>query len=309
MINEKMINENTSDTKNGKVIAIVANKGGTGKSTLALHFSYFLQMKNYKVLLIELDANRTLSSILEAEEKKAMIFRKIFKEIDDNIEIMLYNEETFDTEEISIEKLVSNTAIFDVCVNHNEKYNLDFIGSSIRFNLDNDSVLKRIMTNSKSYNIYYLSKILDYYRLKYDFIIIDTNNAINDWWKEVLVSSDYCLSPFVGTENPKVTRGCFQNTMEFIDNFNEASKTDSTFKKVKFLGVIVNRCNNGSAATRQHLKENLKIYGKKRFSYNLSESSSITGDYEKPLLSQRGAGEKPARPLKKLFNEIYEKIK
>lgn len=42
-------------------IAIESNAGGSGKTTLAIHLAYALGKKGYKVILIDLDQNGSLS--------------------------------------------------------------------------------------------------------------------------------------------------------------------------------------------------------------------------------------------------------
>ncbi|HEY9663614.1 MAG TPA: ParA family protein, partial [Allocoleopsis sp.] len=42
-------------------IAIESNTGGSGKTTLATHLAYTLGKKGYKVVLIDLDQNGSLS--------------------------------------------------------------------------------------------------------------------------------------------------------------------------------------------------------------------------------------------------------
>lgn len=45
----------------GKVIAIVQQKGGAGKTTVAAHIAVGLRLKNYKILMIDLDSQESLS--------------------------------------------------------------------------------------------------------------------------------------------------------------------------------------------------------------------------------------------------------
>ena len=48
-----------------KKIAIACPKGGTGKTTLTQHLYYFLKLKGYKVLMIDLDPQKDLGDLFE----------------------------------------------------------------------------------------------------------------------------------------------------------------------------------------------------------------------------------------------------
>ncbi len=68
-------------------LAIESNTGGSGKTTLSTHLAYVLGKKGYRVVLIELDANNSLSLFTgvpqieadEVENSAAALFEKQFK--------------------------------------------------------------------------------------------------------------------------------------------------------------------------------------------------------------------------------------
>jgi chromosome partitioning protein len=66
------------------VLAILANAGGVGKSTLAVHLAYEISRRKYKVALLDLDPQRSLDvfcglSAVEAPNTMVQILSKDFK--------------------------------------------------------------------------------------------------------------------------------------------------------------------------------------------------------------------------------------
>ena len=50
-----------------QVISFMAIKGGVGKTTMAFQFAKFLQTQDQKVLMIDLDAQKSLTGTFENE--------------------------------------------------------------------------------------------------------------------------------------------------------------------------------------------------------------------------------------------------
>ena len=55
-----------------KTITIGNQKGGVGKSTLAVHLAFYLANKGFKVLFFDLDGQGNSSATLEKQKKSAV---------------------------------------------------------------------------------------------------------------------------------------------------------------------------------------------------------------------------------------------
>ena len=101
-----------------KVITVINQKGGVGKSTTALALGHGLQGKGYNVLFIDLDAQGNISYTLNKEEKNILINRlKINAPKTGNIRLLQVTENQYNNiimfsgtkkveEDISIESLL-----------------------------------------------------------------------------------------------------------------------------------------------------------------------------------------------------------
>lgn len=150
------------DFKNTKVISLINNKGGCGKTSVCSSLAYALSEMGYKILLIDSDSQRNLTSTYNLGK----------------------SEKHFGTAAIKEEDL-SGYII-------KTKYeNIDFIVSDVSMGtldmmfftkMQRESVVKQILTPVKQKGIY-------------DFILIDTNPNLSLLNFNIVNASDYCIIP------------------------------------------------------------------------------------------------------------------
>lgn len=137
-----------------KVITFCNSKGGVGKTTSAFCVGSHLQAKGYKVLYIDTDSQRNLTTYLKGNIKAS-----------NNIYTLM-------TSDISINEVIQKTPYADL------------IGAS--YNLD----LLRLEGKNKPFIL--RDKLKDL-KNKYDFVVIDTPPHFNDLIINSLVISDYAI--------------------------------------------------------------------------------------------------------------------
>lgn len=137
-----------------KVIAVMNQKGGVGKTTTAQLLAVGLKNKGYKVLAIDTDGQRTLSSVMGASTQPSIL------------EVM--------QDEIPIEDAIQHTDQADIIPANSLIYNAGEI----------------FIRTGKEYK---LRDAIEPIKGKYDFIVIDTPPALSIVTVNALVCCDYVL--------------------------------------------------------------------------------------------------------------------
>lgn len=126
----------------GRIIAVINQKGGVGKTTTVLHLGAALSMKGYRVLLVDMDPQCNLSYTSGGE---------------------------YDTGKTALEMVLRKEAATD-CVQHLEKF--DLIGGSSEM----AQVSELLRDSGKEYR---LRETLAPVKNMYDYVIIDSPPALS----------------------------------------------------------------------------------------------------------------------------------
>ena len=150
--------------ESNRIISIVNQKGGVGKTTTALNVSSWLSLYGKKkILLIDLDGQSNLTACVDVKEDKI-------------------KGTTFDllvNENVKVEDVIykSDNLLFDFIVADDRLNNIDL---TLNGYLDRERQL-----------LYKLESVVN----QYDFIIIDCSPSLNLGTINSLVASDYILIP------------------------------------------------------------------------------------------------------------------
>ena len=146
----------------GKVIALVNQKGGVGKTTTSINLAACLAEKNKKVLAIDLDPQGNMTSGLGVDKN----------EVDYTVyELML--------DECSIRESIQKTVVDNLSVIAS---NVNLAGAEIEL----------LGINDKEY---ILKTAVDYIKDDYDFIIIDCPPSLNMLTVNAMTTADTILVP------------------------------------------------------------------------------------------------------------------
>ncbi|AMR76088.1 ParA family protein (plasmid) [Borrelia hermsii] len=151
------------DRKKPKIITIASIKGGVGKSTSSIIFATLLSQK-HKVLLIDMDTQASTTSY----------FYGIFEQ--NNFNIVSKN----------IYRVLKGTVSINKAIATIDK-NLDLIPSYLSLHLFNKEAI--------SFKELKLNEALTFLKVRYDFIVLDTNPSLDFTLVNALVVSDYILIP------------------------------------------------------------------------------------------------------------------
>lgn len=194
---DEEVGEEIKDDVGMKIIAIYHNKGGVGKTTIAVNLAAALRNKGYRVLLIDMDAqsNATFAAGLlkfQFEEDDHILPRYVYH--------LLASGEFDFIPEITRKSSSFNSPEIDVIPSH--------------FDLTNHQPKLIQMGASRNRLIAKLEKVKD----DYDFVVIDTPPA-KDLYAEIsLNTADYLIIP--SDLRPFANQG-LNNVKQFMDEVNE----------------------------------------------------------------------------------------
>lgn len=163
------------DTPNGKVMALMNQKGGVGKTTMAFNLAHAFAHEGKKVLCLDMDPQANFSSLfgLEFEERK-------------HIHHLLINSVK------ELKALHTPTLISDVVIHAEE--NIDLIPSGQEL-----SGFELTVAGINAPRQLILKKFIEKYELRsqYDVIVIDGPPTLGLLVVNILCAADGVLYPFV----------------------------------------------------------------------------------------------------------------
>ena len=77
----------------GQIISIVNNKGGVGKTTVAVNLAHALTRRSQRVLVVDTDSQCNATSILYSKDPGKNTLYEVFAEPDVNVEQCIYPTE------------------------------------------------------------------------------------------------------------------------------------------------------------------------------------------------------------------------
>lgn len=165
-----------------QVIAIISTKGGVGKTTITANLGGFIADAGRRVLLIDLDAQPTLSSYYPLTHRAPCGI----------YELLAFNEQT-------LSQLISHTTVpgLDVLLSNDEHQQL---GTLLLHAADGRLRLRNL---------------LPLFRPHYDLVLIDTQGARSVMLEMAMLSADIAISPI--TPEILTARELQRGTLQLID--------------------------------------------------------------------------------------------
>lgn len=244
-----------------KILSIINNKGGVGKTTSTLVLSELLGYLGKKVLVIDLDGQSNASLTLHSyvQESDASVAGRIAP-LQENI-FEIFTERIRDQENLS--RVIYRTNID----------NIDIIPSSNRF--------KNIERNLEECyrSPFILSKAVKVLKNQYDYILIDNAPALNFFTLNSIVASDYVITPVRVEDYSK------KGVREILDTLNQIKEEYDL--ETKFLGVFVTQANIITNIHKERIQDYEKEIGDKLFKTVIRRDTKIEQmeSKHKPILS------------------------
>ena len=213
-----------------KVVSVINYKGGVGKTTLTANLAGGLAIRNYKVLIIDLDPQSNLTfSFIPVEQWKEQYSK--------NRTIKTWFENNQDTK---FEDLIINPKNI-------KNENLNLISSNIDLINTELNLVARLYSNThfrKNQNFLNVHQILKsgIDGLEgYDVVIMDCPPNFNIITRNAIVSSDYYLVPVKLDYLSKIGLGELKKHIKDLTNsYNGKVKGDRMKINPKLVGVVCN---------------------------------------------------------------------
>jgi len=189
----------------GKIISVINNKGGSGKTATVEILSELLSSLGYKILAIDLDHQCNLSMALRR-----------FQLINDKSIKNIFKHKCQKREDV--EQYIQQTDID----------NIDIIASDEEHNNTERDLALDLFSNTAVI----LKKALDTIKDKYDFILIDNAPANNILTVNSMIASDYVLCP---AKCEEFSHKGIVTTLQNIKNVQESYMLND----LKFLGTFL----------------------------------------------------------------------
>ncbi|PSQ95793.1 MAG: ParA family protein [Bacteroidetes bacterium SW_9_63_38] len=165
------------------VLSVCNHKGGTGKTTTAIHVAAALGLSGWSVLVIDLDPQGFLTRTMDVEEPRS---------------------------DASVAKLFEPSVSLDtIPVRHLSGF--DLLPSS-------STLTKRMRDLNKPTDVLWVREVLQNSSLEYDLVLFDTAAAVTVYSLNALVASEHVLIPVLPEYQAIVGAEQTFQTIELVEN-------------------------------------------------------------------------------------------
>jgi chromosome partitioning protein len=258
-----------------KVVSIMNNKGGVGKTTITSNLAAYIASKGKRVLIIDIDpqTNLTFSFIKTLEWEQLYAQNKTLKDF--FRPILEGNNNIVSLDSLIISLNVEGVKI-DIISSHLDLIDID---TDVAANLGGANLMQLANNYIIAHN--YLRDSIAALKEKYDFILIDCAPNFNIVTKNALAASDHYLVPskmdFLSTFGVmQLTR----NTDKFVQQYNEYMKCVKGKSAINptVLGIVATMVginNEVPIASNQNYITDLKTAGYEIFNTYIRENKTL----------------------------------
>ena len=256
----------------GKIVALVNNKGGVGKTTLSVNLSHALANKKYEVLTIDTDSQCNTTNLLVNS---------------DFVQTSLYEILSGETQDIK--QAIYPTDYGMYCLANVEET------SALEFDLS-----KNLPDNYKLVRNY----LREYAQNNYDYTLIDCPPNLGFFVINALFAADFVIVPILCGSSFSLEG--LSRAVSLINEIKESGNPD-----LRFLRLLVNAVDKRTAMSRIITDQLVKNFGEQEIFDTKIGTSTVFQQAEyvnKTVLryAPRSPGAKAYRSLAKEFCDIVE---
>ncbi len=175
------------------VVSVTNHKGGTGKTTTAIHLSAALGLSGHRVLVVDLDPQGFLTRMLGCSEPE------------ETASSLVLFDPNFDARTVAVQKMRS----FDL--------------------LPSSSTLTKVMRRlNKPTDVFWIKEALER-ELDYDYVLFDTAAAVTVFSLNALVASRFVLIPVTPEHQPVIGAEQTYQTVKLVQSKLNPDLADPVF--------------------------------------------------------------------------------
>lgn len=205
-----------------KIISLVSQKGGVGKSSSAINLAHAFAIGGYKTLIIDFDSQGSVKTGLGVVGEGEMGCKELLTKNNAPIENYLYHDKEHSNLDIICSNIYSPTeekAIFQIC----NKYNV-------------------------------LSESLKKKTSNYDIIILDAPASTNSLVINIIYASDYILLPM---QCEKLAVASLSRFLRYFQNLQGQIRN----KDIKLAGIVMTMFKKNNAVHRRVCEQIYEMLG------------------------------------------------
>ncbi|MCL1078718.1 ParA family protein [Parashewanella spongiae] len=270
-----------------KIVSVINYKGGVGKTTVTSNIAAQLAYTGYRVLLLDMDAQASLTFSLEKPEfwdenlRQDKTIKSWFDRISESEEVMPLHELVHTPSKANSRLPKGSNGCLDLISSHLGLINVDLELATLLGGANlKQSKVNYIKVHGKLKNA--LVELGE--RNNYDIVLVDCPPNFNIVTKNAIVASDQILIPAKPDYLSTLGIEYLQRSMnELIQEFNEFGSMDESFEKVnpEILGVVFTmiqiRNQQPIAAQRQFIAQTKRLKVPV-FESNFRENKTIFAD-------------------------------
>lgn len=212
----------------GSIVTIANFKGGVSKTTLSAHFAQRQALRGYRVLVVDLDPQGSLSTMFG-----------------------LVPDQDVDDDETSFPYLAGEQETLDYAIRPTYWPNIDLIPSNLQLYSADFLLPQRQQAEGAGFGFYaVLKKGLEQLRDRYDIIVIDTSPALSYLTTNALYAADGLIVPMPAAMLD------FSSASQFLallcETMNIFERHSGEAKSFAFMRFVITRYGNSEAEQTIH---------------------------------------------------------
>lgn len=255
----------------GQIISMINNKGGVGKTTLAINFAHAIANKGKKVLVVDVDSQcNATSNFFDVPDKD------------------------------SLYEIFTDQADVNDCIHSTDYHRVHFLP-----NRYDTAAIEPTFARRSDYGWFLLKdKLRDFAQQHYDLTILDCPPNLGTFSLQAMICSDFVIVP-VEAGSRYATEG-LNRTVETIE---DVATTEGIEHSGIFLRLVINKADRRTVISKVTIEKIQDLYGEKVFKTIVPVNTDIQqAELIGKTVIRHSAKSPGTKAFRQLSNELLELI-